>query len=207
VGVWFHREEVRGKTVGLWKRRRRRSTVGKRLVKVSSQEQARDLHPPHPALGPGVHHLYKTPLPSPPTAPLTYHTTSPDNKHITTTCHQAEDYLCSVVGVPPLPHIQHSKSLLCQTKPGDLRLTTPPSIQSRPLTQQPRHTSLQPTKMGHSSCPKCGAATDGSSKTCSSCGAVSSTLSLFFPSFQPPLPRGTSGTQAQRERERERHLR
>ncbi|KAL2117109.1 hypothetical protein VTJ04DRAFT_9277 [Mycothermus thermophilus] len=40
--------------------------------------------------------LYKTPLPSPPTAPLTYHTTSPDNKHIITTCHQAEDYLCSV---------------------------------------------------------------------------------------------------------------
>ncbi|KAK4107154.1 hypothetical protein N656DRAFT_720692 [Canariomyces notabilis] len=47
--------------------------------------------------------------------------------------------------------------------------------------------------MHGASCPKCGAASDGVSKSCDSCGAVcgllfrSASLSLSFLSSQPPI--------------------
>ncbi|KAK3946389.1 hypothetical protein QBC46DRAFT_369655 [Diplogelasinospora grovesii] len=47
-------------------------------------------------------------------------------------------------------------------------------------TSQNLYQSSTTTTMHGTSCPKCGAASDGSSKSCGSCGAVSPPLLLFF---------------------------
>ncbi|KAK4189899.1 hypothetical protein QBC35DRAFT_492064 [Podospora australis] len=44
--------------------------------------------------------------------------------------------------------------------------------------------------MHGSSCPKCGAASDGSSKACGACGAVC--LPPFYPPFSIPFPSSSS---------------